>query len=428
VIAGPDRAVDGLFAFPRDPAPPAAFGQVRAAEYEVETAVDSLRRTSSGRINFKDHPEIRSLFQQAQGTHGRAIQDLTVWWLDRMARSPTPLQEKLVLFWHGHFTSSFGDVHDVIAMYNQNQLFRRAAAGNFAHLLDGVARDAAMLRYLNNDQNRKGHPNENWARELMELFTMGIGRYAETDVKESARAWTGWALQDTRTYDDHRTFAFRPLFHDEGLKTFLGTTGPWDGTDIIRIILAHPAPPRWIAGKLARFFVAPQPDPALVEAMAQQLLATDYELTPVLRSLFRSRAFYRPEVVRAQVKSPVEFAVGAVRQLGIADPDWNRLSYAMAAIGQRLFFPPTVAGWHGGTSWMNAGTVFARTDLAAALISGRLGAPDMAQLSSVETVVARLLGRPLPPARRTALAQLTAGHQTAEVVHLVMSMPEYQVA
>ncbi len=423
VAAGPDRAVDALFAFPPEPEPPAAFDEVRAAEDRA----DGLRR-SLPRMLLRQNPEIRALYQEAQRAHGRAILGLTAWWLDRMARTPAPLQEKLTLFWHGHFTSAFGDVNDAIAMYTQNQLFRRHAAGNFARLLDGVARDPAMLRYLNNDQNRRGHPNENWARELMELFTMGIGHYTETDVKESARAWTGWTLQDYRSYPGRRTFAFKPLLHDGGPKTFLGQSGAWDGTDIMRIILADPATPRWIAAKLARFFVSPQPDPDLVEAMAERLSSTGYEVGPVLRALFRSRAFYRREVMYAQVKSPTQFIVGAVRQLGITDPDWARLAPALAGMGQRLFFPPTVAGWPGDAAWMNAGTVFARTDVAAGLVSGTLGTPNLSASGSIGDVTVRLLGRSLPPARAAVLGGLAAEGVTPGVIHLVLSLPEYQVA
>jgi len=427
VAAGPDRAVEALFSFPPEPSPPAVFDEIRAAENQLDTAVMDLHRARGGKNNLREHPELRGLRQEAQRAHGRGIQDLTAWWLDRMARSPAPLQEKLTLLWHGYFTSSFADVHDVIAMYNQNQLYRRHAAGTFARLLDGVARDPAMLRYLNNDENRKGHPNENWARELMELFTMGIGHYTEPDIKESSRAWTGWTLRDYRSFEDRRTFAFKPQMHDDGTKTFFGQTGQWDGTDIMRMILANPATPEWIAGKLVQFFVAPKPDPELVSAMARQLKAAGFELKPVLQAMFRSRAFYRPEVVHAQIKSPTEFAVGAVRQLRISDPDWIRVSNAMVGMGQRLFFPPNVSGWHGGAAWMNAGTVFARTDLTAALISGKHGAPDLGPFSSMDGAVAHLLGA-LSPARRSVLGRVAAGRSTPETVHLIMSMPEYQVA
>ncbi len=423
VASGPDRAVDALFAFPPEPDFPGLFDEVRAAERQADAVRHALPR-----VRLRDNPELRALNQEAQRKHGRAIVGLTAWWLDRMARTSAPLQEKLTLFWHGHFTSSFGDVHDAIAMYSQNQLFRRHAAGNLARLLDGVARDPAMLRYLNNDENRRGHPNENWARELMELFTMGIGHYTETDIKESARAWTGWTLRGYRSYVDRRTFAFKPLLHDGGTKTFLGQSGAWDGTDIVRIILAHPATPQWISGKLARFFVSPQPDPGLVDAMAQQLYSAGYEIAPVLRALFRSRAFYGREVMYSQVKSPTQLVVGAARHLGIADPDWVRLSQAMAGMGQRLFFPPTVAGWHGEAAWMNAGTVFARTDALAGLVAGALGSPDLSAFSSLDAVTARLLGRSLPPPRRSALSPLAAGGVAPEVLHLTMSMPEYQVA
>ena len=427
VAAGCDRTVDALFGFPPDPPAPAVFDDVRAAEGQLDTTLEALRATKQ-RIDLKTHPELRGLYQEVGRQHGRAIVTLAAWWLDRMATSPAPLQEKLVLFWHGHFTSGFGDVHDAIAMFNQNQLFRRSAAGSFAGLLDGVARDPAMLRYLNNDTNRKSHPNENWARELMELFTMGIGHYTETDVKESARAWTGWTLRDYRTAEDRRAFAFKPMIHDDGPKMFLGQMGPWDGTDIMRILLAQAATPRWIAGKLAKFFVAPAPDAALVEAMAHGLRAANYELAPVLKALFRSRAFYRPDAMLAQVKGPVEFAVGAVRHLGINAPDWVRVYQAAGAMGQRLFFPPTVAGWHGGTSWINAGTIFARTDLAAGLISGRLGPIDDAAFPTLDAAVARLLARPLPPHRRVTLGEATGARASRAAVHLVMSLPEYQVA
>jgi uncharacterized protein (DUF1800 family) len=427
VAAGPDRAVDALFAFPATPEPPAVFTDVRAAERQLEAVVAALRAAHE-QINLKTHPELRGLYQDMQREHGRALVAVAAWWLDRMAATPAPLQEKLTLFWHGHFTSAFADVQDAIAMFNQNQLFRRHAAGNFAALLDGVARDPAMLRYLNNDANRKGHPNENWARELMELFTMGIGHYTETDVKESARAWTGWTLRDYRTGEDRRIFEFKPQIHDGGPKVFLGQAGPWDGADIMRIILAHEATPRFLAGKLAAFFVAPDSDPALVDAMAAQLRAANYELAPVLRSLFRSRAFYRPAVMLAQVKGPVEFAVGAVRHLGINAPDWVRVYQAAGAMGQRLFFPPTVAGWHGGATWINAGTIFARTDLAAALVSDRLGPVNVGAFPTLDAAITRLLARPLAPHRHVVLAAAAGERPSREAVHLVMSLPEYLVA
>jgi uncharacterized protein (DUF1800 family) len=422
--AGPARAVDALFAFPPEPPMPEIFGDAIGAERQVDTTLGIILANHQ---RPKDHPELRALYQIVNEAHGRAIAGLTAWWLDRMTTSPAPLQEKLTLFWHGHFTSSFGDVHDAVAMYYQNALLRRHAAGSFARLLDGVARDPAMLRYLNNDENHKGHPNENWARELMELFTLGIGHYMEDDVRESARAWTGWTLRDYRTFEDRRSFAFKPLLHDGGQKTFLGQTGNWDGTDVMRILLAQPAAPRWIAGKLAAFFVASQPPADLVDAMAAAIRENDYELRPVLRTLFSSRAFYRPEVMHAQVKSPTEFVVGAVRHLGVQQPDWVRLSGAMALMGQHLFFPPTVAGWNGGTRWMNAGTVFMRSDVAAGLIAGRLGRPNLTPLASPDAITSLLLGRPLSPTRQTVLEQ-AAGRSPGVAIHLAMTLPEYQVA
>jgi uncharacterized protein (DUF1800 family) len=422
--AGPERTVDALFAFPADLPPAPSFEQIRAAEGPVDEVVAEAVRT---RTRPKDSPQLRALYQAVNRAHALGLVAITSWWLDRMARGPAPLQEKLVLFWHGHFTSSAGDVHDAIAMFNQNQLFRQHAAGNFARLVDGVARDPAMLRYLNNDANRKGHPNENWARELMELFTLGIGHYTETDIRESARAWTGWTLRDGRTFEGRRSFAFKPELHDNGQKTFLGHTGALDGGDVMRIILAHPAAPRWIAGKLARFFVSPTPPPDLVEAMAARLQASGYEMAPVLRAMFLSRAFYRPDVIRAQIKSPVEFVVGAVRHLGIADPDWPRLAAMAGEAGQRLFFPPTVKGWDGGRAWINAATIFNRANLAGALLTGKFGTPDTAALSSLETMAAQLLQRPLAGPRREVLGQARQASSREAAIHLMMSLPEYQV-
>jgi uncharacterized protein (DUF1800 family) len=423
VEAGPDGAVDALFAFPPAPAAPNEFSEIFPVEEEGNAIV--LRSILSGKKPL-GNPEVRAAYVKAIRAHTRGIAALTAWWMERMATSPAPLQEKLTLFWHGHFTSSFGDVRDAIAMYDQNQLFRGHAAGNFGQLLNRVARDAAMLRYLNNDANRKDRPNENWARELLELFTMGIGHYTETDVKESARAWTGWTLREFRTFAGRRAFAFKPEMHDEGMKIFLGQTGAWDGADVMRLILADRATPRWIAGKLAKFFVAPTPDPGLVGAMAEMLHVTGYEVAPLLRMLFRSRAFYRPAVMRAQIKSPVEFVVGAVRHLGISAPDWVKLSALAAQVGQRLFFPPTVKGWDGGTAWINAATIFNRTNLVGALLSGAFGTPDIVPLSSPETMSARLLQRPLPAARRAILVHAARRNREA-AIHLIMSLPEYQV-
>jgi uncharacterized protein (DUF1800 family) len=425
VQAGPERAVDALFAFPAELPTLPMFAEIHLAEAQVNEVVRESVRTG---IKPKDNPALHTAIQEANRAHGRSLMAVTEWWLDRMAKTQAPLQEKLTLFWHGHFTTSAGDVHDAIAIANQNQLFRQHAAGNFARLLDGVARDPAMVRYLNNDSNRKGHPNENWARELMELYTMGIGHYTETDIRESARAWTGWTLRDYRTYEDRRTFAFKPQLHDTATKTFFGQTGNLDGTDVMRLILANPATPRWIAGRLARFFVSSMPDPDLVEAMAHTLTASNYEVAPVLRALFRSQAFYRPEVLHAQIKSPVEFVVCAVRHLGVADPNWPRLSQLAAEAGQRLLYPPTVKGWDGGKAWINAATIFNRANLAGALLSGKFGTADTTALSSLETMAAQLLQRPLPAARRPALAQALRSAGRDAAIHLIMSLPEYQVS
>ncbi|MCB1747081.1 MAG: DUF1800 domain-containing protein [Gammaproteobacteria bacterium] len=284
------------------------------------------------------------------------------WWAERMLVSPRPLEEKMALFWHGHFATNEEKVRDYRKMLGQLELFQRAGLGSFRTLLIGVAQDPAMLAYLDAGVNVKGSPNENFAREIMELFTMGVGNYTEHDIREAARAFTGWNFVGT-------TFHVDPARHDDGPKTFFGETGNFDGVDIIDRILAHPATPAFIAGKLYRFFVRDELDADLQAELGRRLAAMDYEISPFLAMLFSSREFYSEAARGTRIKSPVEYVVSTYRKLGLDDlpgaPDFNVVT---AALGQRLMHPPTVAGWSYGRSWITPSLLIERGNFALDLV------------------------------------------------------------
>lgn len=277
------------------------------------------------------------------------------WWYREMLATPSPFTERMVLFWHNHFTSSVQKVRYVPALLRQNELFRREAAGNFGRLLHQVARDPAMLLYLDGAASRADSPNENFARELLELFTVGEGHYRESDIREAARAFTGWSL-------DHKTGRYRayPALHDSGEKTFLGRSGPFDGDDVIAAVLDHPRTAERLVGKLWREFVSPDPDPAEVLRLAALLRANDYEMKPLLRALFATAAFRDPVNRGTLFKSPVEMTIGTLRFLRIPVDDTQRLVRAGRLLGQDVFDPPNVKGWAGGESWITSYTLMLR--------------------------------------------------------------------
>jgi hypothetical protein len=284
------------------------------------------------------------------------------WWADRMVATRCPLQEKLALFWHGHFASSEEKVRDYRKMLGQIMLFQTHAAGNFGTLLSAVARDPAMLVYLDAGQNLKGHPNENFGRELMELFTMGIGHYTEQDIREAARAFTGWIDKDLSFHIDDAQ-------HDGGDKTVLGHSGPLDGQQVLDIILAQPATANFIAGKLYRFFVRDELSPPFQDRLGDLLRSGKYEIAPFLRAVFLSRDFYSAASVGTHIKSPVELVVSTYRRLGLGGtpgmPDFNSAS---TELGQTLLYPPTVAGWSQGRAWITPGSLLARGNFARAVL------------------------------------------------------------
>jgi len=283
---------------------------------------------------------------------------VSYWWANRMLTSPRPLQEKMALFWHGHFASNEAKVRDYRKLLGQLELFQQRGTGNFRDLTVAVAQDPAMLSFLDAGVNVKGASNENFAREIMEIFTMGVGHYTEKDIREAARAFTGWNYVDLK-------FVVNKDQHDDGEKTFLGHTGRLDGVDVIDIIMQQPATADYIAGKIYRYFVRQDLSPELQKQLGAVLRDDHYEIAPLLEKIFLSRDFYSPASVGTQIKSPVQLAVSTYKKLGQTNipgvPDFN---LATSALGQQLFSPPTVAGWAGGQSWITPGLLLERGNLA----------------------------------------------------------------
>jgi hypothetical protein len=279
---------------------------------------------------------------------------VSYWWANRMVSSPRPLQEKMALFWHGHFASNEAKVRDYRKLLGQLELFQKQGTGNFRDLTVAVAQDPAMLSFLDAGVNVKGASNENFAREIMELFTLGVGNYTEKDIREAARAFTGWNYVDVK-------FVVNKDQHDDGEKAFLGHTGRFDGVDVIDIIMQQPATADFIASKIYRFFVRQDLSPDLQKQLGAVLRQSHYEIAPLLEKMFLSRDFYSPASVGTHIKSPVELAVTTYHKMGLKSipgvPDFNSIT---AALGQQLFSPPTVAGWPGGQSWITPGLLLER--------------------------------------------------------------------
>ena len=307
-----------------------------------------------------DEKARRELRRRKRAQDEEQVVDFNTWWIERMLSGDDPLREKMTLFWHGHFASSQRVVRNSYEMVRQNELFYRHALGRFADLAHGIVRDPAMLGFLDNDDNRKGEPNENLARELMELFTLGEGNYTEEDVKEAARALTGWTDADGR-------FKVVKRRHDEGSKTVLGRTGRFDGDGLVEILLDQPACGRFLARKLIAWFEGVEPDAERAAFYGDFFAANDYDLTVFLRRLFRDPAFYRDEVLGNRISSPLEQMVGSARRLGMRPP--ARLILASASVlGQRPLFPPSVKGWDEGEAWITTSSLMTRGNLAGVLL------------------------------------------------------------
>jgi len=289
----------------------------------------------------------------------RELEDLNIVWINRMAGGRAALRERMTLFWHGHFATSvpFGYLMQV-----QNNTLRRRALGKFGDLLHAVARDPAMILYLNNQQNKKGAPNENFAREVMELFTLGEGHYTEKDVKEAARCFTGW------TVNRKGEFTFRPDEHDDGIKEFMGRSGRMGGEDVLNILLSEKRTAEFIATKVYRAFVGGQPDPGRITRLADVFYESDYDIAFLMKYLFLSEWFYDEANIGNRICSPVEFIVRLKRLVDLQFDDDTALLKLQRALGQVLFFPPNVAGWPGGKAWIDNASLMLRMSLSPALM------------------------------------------------------------
>jgi hypothetical protein len=291
---------------------------------------------------------------------------LGYWWANRMVQTTHPLEQKMALLWHGHFATHENKVRDYRKMMQQIDLFERGATGNLRNLTIQVAKNPAMLYFLDAQYNVKGAPNENFAREVMELFTMGVGHYSEKDVREAARAFTGW-------YFDNLAFKIDPAKHDGGMKTFLGRTGTFDGVDVLKIIFEQPVTAEFLAAKIYRFLVRDELSPALRTKLGAVLRANNYEVKPLLMVVLSSKDFYSQASYGGHIKGPVEHLIAMMKHLGVdavpGVPDFNQSTIAM---GQHLLNPPSVAGWAGGKAWITPGLLIARGNVAREVL-----VPDM---------------------------------------------------
>jgi hypothetical protein len=451
----------------------AAFGPSREELLEAERlgpqgTLDLLFR---GRPDADEVAETLADVGRIAAERDEDGEQLRGWWLYVMLQGGHPLREKLTLFWHNHFATSIAKVQSPVLMFRQNCLLRKHALGRFGPFLQAVSRDGAMLLWLDANGNLKGRPNENYARELMELFSLGVGHYTEQDVRAAARAFTGWRTDGER-------FTFDPRFHDGGAKTVLGQTGPWDGGDVVRIVLEQPAAARFLVRKLYHCLVSERtvPPDALLEPLCASFRKSDYDIAALVRTILSSRHFYSAHAFRQRIKGPVEYVLGAVRgvyrRCDEAEADYRPLPQQvlvgrLTAMGQQLFAPPNVKGWPGGLSWLNTSTLLERDNFAAALALGALwrnapagGGPgdtpeepappralDPARLLDEEgvrrpgDVVRALVDLYLPGGVRLEVrAKLVAfvaegspsgdalARRVREAVHAIMTMPEYHLA
>lgn len=388
--------------------------------------------------------------------------DMERWWLYHLSYSARPLEERMTFIWHGLLTTQYSNIGGPRSklMIRQNELFRAHALGKYNELLKAVGKDPAMMIYLNTVDSSAAHPNENYSRELMELFAMGEGNYTEDDVREGARAFTGWrfTLPEQRFPPDGLSNAERnefineaygaawepefhvlPNAHDNGVKTFLGETGNWDGDDVVDIIIRHPATARFIAGRLFRDLAYRNPDKATIDRLVEVWDSSGYDVKEVVRAILVSDEFYSMRAYRAIVRSPIDFVVGAVRGLEI-ETDFMTYQQAAQTLDQRLYEPPNVAGWPGGVAWLSGGSFFGRVNFLDAFLFPRnqpLAIPVLANQPTAEATVdealRRLVDDDISPESRESLytyARTFTGpeERAATVAYLVLASPEYQLA
>jgi hypothetical protein len=410
--------------------------------------IDALLKGGPGQERFdKDTaPLAESTARANNGNQARA------WWLYRMLYTSHPLREKLTLFWHNHFATSNAKVQNAGFMLRQYELMRRHALGNFRTLLQEMSKDPAMMVWLDTRGSKKGNPNENYARELMELFSLGIGHYTEDDVREAARAFTGWEIRGVEPF-------FNPGQHDSGDKTVLKKKGKFKGADIVNLCLEQPSAPYFISGKLYRFLISDTvpATPELLAPLAEQFRKSDYDFGVMVKTVLRSNLFFSQTVYRTRIKTPVDFALGIVRALE-GRIGTTTLANCLAELGQNLFNPPSVKGWDGGPAWLNGHTLLGRQNLALTLTSTETREPKRISLPAalvlkhklktdtelVDFFLRLFLQGDVPAESRDRLldyarrahkqrvpdywtADDAAEHRVRTLCHLVLTLPEFQL-
>ena len=413
-------------------------------------AIDSLLDYDPEKDPFE------GMLEQMEGLFNlRDVGQVQQWWIYRMVHSPQPAQEKLVLFWHNYFATSGSKVENGVYMHKQIELFRSKGLGSFRDLLIGVATDPAMLIWLDGKDNRKGKPNENFAREVMELFTLGVGNYSEDDIKQLARAFTGWRIEQNEG-------TFKKEQFDDGEKTIFGEKGDYDLEGAIDLILKRPTASKYLARKMLRGFVHPDPTDEQIDHYAKRLLDSDWNIKLVLREMFASRMFFSEWAYRSKIKSPSELVIGSAIAMG-GKPNMQFLREQLSKMGQNLLYPPNVKGWDGEEAWINSNTVLVRFNFGMSIATQRSqGGPEvMARGNDLETplksmnvktaddvidVYARVfLDGKLPEgakeklldymnrdqkdqAKPFVLNRETVNSKVRDMLHILMTTPEYQLA
>ena len=409
----------------------------------------------------------REANQEIQKENRRRALEGQSWWFRRMLQTQAPLREKMTLFWHDHFATSIQKVKQPVLMVWQNELFRQNAFGSSKDLTQAILMDPAMMLYLDTQSSKKGMPNENFAREVMELFTLGEGSYTEQDVREAARAFTGYQLNRMNGKVTHNKRQWDPTD-----KTVFGKTGPFTGKDIINLIFGKKEAARFMAKKLWEFFVYEKPSEPALDALTMSFQKADFQTGPLLREIFLSKEFYSESAIRSQIKSPVQYLIELLKQLEVTDPPAGFPITAQQQLGQILFAPPNVAGWDWGQAWINTNTLLTRYNLAGFLTKGagdtgtampeervripgmapgpkRMGrgwqGPDYGKIAPrplrenpadlVDSLVFRFFQNPLPDKARGSFIEYAAAKkgviftdkETAELCHLMLSTPYYQL-
>lgn len=460
---GPEEAVASLvdyesvrFSFPEPPwarPDPESRKQIARLQKPVETARRELAavennpqtepeslETVRARLT-KAQGDLRAFNQDYQKIQRQRVVELRRWWLERMVKGPRPLEEKLTLFWHGHFATSVQKVNIAYFLWLQNETFRRHASGNWLELLAAVTRDPAMLIWLDQTQSRKANPNENYARELMELFSLGEGNYTEKDVREAARALTGLTVNRLE-----EIFEYKPGIHDAGSKSFLRRSGSLAWMDVLEQIVSVPQSARFICAKIWGFFARENPPSSLVDALAGLFQKAKLEFNPLLHALFRAEEFYAGSVIRTQIKSPVQWLVNSVRLLERELPGPARAGEMLRSLGQDLFAPPNVKGWDGGTAWITTNNLLNRYNHAATLVQGNNPKTRPVDLDMLLTADERVNKEALSAALEKRFFQIRLPEKKTKAlrdyldsqgklddqdiltaIRLMMSTPEYQL-